>query len=68
MLKGERYQESQKGNYQLGKIKDDLENVKIGKNTTTCLRKKENYLGDEKAHEARRHSLWHTSLGLELPF
>lgn len=52
----------------MGKIEHYLENMKIGKNTTTYLRKKENYLGDKQAHEARRHNLWHKSLGLELPF
>lgn len=52
----------------MGEIEDDLENMKIGKNTTTYLRKKENCLGVEKAHEARRHNLWHKSLGLELLF
>lgn len=40
MLKVECYQEFQEGNYQLGKIEHDLENMKIGKNTIPTLGKR----------------------------
>lgn len=54
MLKAERYQGSQEGNYQSAKIEDDLENIKTGKKK---YQKQVNYLGHGKTPEAKRKPL-----------